>query len=151
MPANDTSGRPGLSELCSSVLDLHGLWPTVSSGVMRIEFWQSRVKVASCCLTLSASHVTPASLVPSAPLLLPLSPARQNKSRWQSQVVVHDSYGRGDAGRCRELLCVRGNHPGRPRLVLHHLPTSTPSQLRDGDVTTCCHLHQTDPWLGISS
>lgn len=25
---------------------------------------------------------------------------------------MYDSYGRGDAGRCRELLCVRGNHPG---------------------------------------
>lgn len=71
------------------------------------KFWQSWVKVAFCCLRHTG---VPGSVPVISPLpgykyhlpllLLPFSLPRQNKSRWQPQVAVHDSYGRGAAGRC---------------------------------------------------
>ncbi|KAK5914890.1 hypothetical protein CesoFtcFv8_000534 [Champsocephalus esox] len=61
----------------------------------------------------------------SSPRLLPLSQPRQNKSRWWPQVAAYDSSDREDAGRCRELLCGGGNHPGRIWLVLESINTSS--------------------------
>lgn len=139
-----------VSELSSPVLDIHGLWLSVSSGMMGIEFWSRWLPAVwhrqGCPAQCQPRHpcqfistICPCSSLHSASLV---KTSQDGSPRWLYMTAMAE-------GLLGVLLCGSGNHPGRPRLVLYRLSTSTPSQLQD--IATCCPLHQTDPWLGISS
>lgn len=146
--ANDASGRPGCLRFVRQSWIYMACGSPSPVGLMRTGFWQSRVKVASCCLTLSRakpcrfSAICPCSSFLSARLV---KTSQNGSPRWSCMTATAEGM-LGDAeSYCAFVAIIQSSSP------LHRLPASTPSQLRDSDVTTCCHPHQTDPCLGISS